>query len=206
MHESEKWKWSHSIVSNFATSWTAAYQAPPSMRFSRQEYWSRVPLPSPLIRHFLCVRLCTMSLTRVVTKNLASLYTSAKLNPRDRVMREVGKDTFVALPVKGRRHTRFLPWKTVSQPQRTRWEFLWHWVKDSVSDNIRVWAGLVSAIIYFCFIDYAKAFDCVDHNKLLLPDLHIGFSRGRSGGLVQSIEVSKSWPMGHIWPTICFLK
>ena len=78
--------------------------------------------------------------------------------------------------------------------------------------------------IYFCFIDYAKAFDCGDHNKLwkilkekelpddltcllrnlyagqevtvqtghgttdwfklLLPDLHIGFSRGRSGGLV----------------------
>ena len=30
-----------------ATSWTAAYQIPPSMGFSRQEYWSRVPLPSP---------------------------------------------------------------------------------------------------------------------------------------------------------------
>ena len=31
----------------FATPWTAAYQAPPSMRFSRQEYWSGLPLPSP---------------------------------------------------------------------------------------------------------------------------------------------------------------
>ena len=30
-----------------ATLWTAAYQAPPSMGFSRQEYWSGVPLPSP---------------------------------------------------------------------------------------------------------------------------------------------------------------
>ena len=30
-----------------ATSWTAASQAPPSMGFSRQEYWSGVPLPSP---------------------------------------------------------------------------------------------------------------------------------------------------------------
>ena len=29
------------------TPWTAAYQAPPSMGFSRQKYWSRVPLPSP---------------------------------------------------------------------------------------------------------------------------------------------------------------
>ena len=31
-----------------ATPWTAAYQAPPSMGFSRQEYWSGVPLPSPI--------------------------------------------------------------------------------------------------------------------------------------------------------------
>ena len=31
----------------FTTPWTAAYQAPPSMGFSKQEYWSRVPLPSP---------------------------------------------------------------------------------------------------------------------------------------------------------------
>ena len=30
------------------TPWTAAFQAPPSMRFSRQGYWSGVPLPSPL--------------------------------------------------------------------------------------------------------------------------------------------------------------
>ena len=30
----------------FSTPWTAAYQAPPSMRSSRQEYWSGVPLPS----------------------------------------------------------------------------------------------------------------------------------------------------------------
>ena len=28
-----------------ATPWTAAYQAPPSMGFSRQKYWSGVPLP-----------------------------------------------------------------------------------------------------------------------------------------------------------------
>ena len=29
------------------TPWTTAYQAPPSMGFSRQKYWSGVPLPSP---------------------------------------------------------------------------------------------------------------------------------------------------------------
>ena len=30
------------------TLWTAAYQAPPSMGFSRQEYWIGLPLPSPV--------------------------------------------------------------------------------------------------------------------------------------------------------------
>ena len=34
-------------MSDSATPWTAAHQAPPSMGFSRQEYWSGVPLPSP---------------------------------------------------------------------------------------------------------------------------------------------------------------
>ena len=38
---------SFSHVWRLATPWTAAYQAPPSMGFSRQKYWSGVPLPSP---------------------------------------------------------------------------------------------------------------------------------------------------------------
>ena len=45
-----KWKVkgkSLSRVQLLATPWTAAYQAPPSMGFSRQEYWSGVPSPSP---------------------------------------------------------------------------------------------------------------------------------------------------------------
>ena len=36
-----------SRVRLFATPWTVAYQAPPSMAFSRQEYWSGLPFPSP---------------------------------------------------------------------------------------------------------------------------------------------------------------
>ena len=44
-------KWSKvkslSRVRLFVTPWTAAYQAPQSMGFSRQEYWSGVPFPSP---------------------------------------------------------------------------------------------------------------------------------------------------------------
>ena len=38
-----------SVVSDPATPWTAAYQAPLSMGFSRQEYWSGLPLPSLII-------------------------------------------------------------------------------------------------------------------------------------------------------------
>ena len=49
---SKAWKWKVKVkslnrVRLLETLWTAAYQAPPSMGFSRQEYWSRVPLPSP---------------------------------------------------------------------------------------------------------------------------------------------------------------
>ena len=36
-----------SHVRLFVTPWTVAYQAPPSMGFSRQEYWSGLPFPSP---------------------------------------------------------------------------------------------------------------------------------------------------------------
>ena len=50
---SNAWKWkvkvkSLSRVQLLATPWTAAHQAPPSRGFSKQEYWSGVPLPSPL--------------------------------------------------------------------------------------------------------------------------------------------------------------
>ena len=47
---SNAWKWkvkSLSPVRLLATPWTAAYQAPLSVGFSRQEYWIGVPLPSP---------------------------------------------------------------------------------------------------------------------------------------------------------------
>ena len=48
---SNTWKWKVKVKSLsrarlLATPWTAAYQAPPSKGFSRQEYWSGVPLPS----------------------------------------------------------------------------------------------------------------------------------------------------------------
>ena len=51
---SNAWKWNMKVkslsrVQLLATPWTAAYQAPPSMGFSRQEYWIGLPLPSPAV-------------------------------------------------------------------------------------------------------------------------------------------------------------
>ena len=56
---SNAWKWKVKVKSLsrarlLATPWTAAYQAPPSMGFSRQEYWSGVPLPSPVVGLSAC--------------------------------------------------------------------------------------------------------------------------------------------------------
>ena len=50
---SNEWKWKVKMkplshVRLLATPWTAAYQDPPSIGFSRQEYWSGVPSPSPV--------------------------------------------------------------------------------------------------------------------------------------------------------------
>ena len=51
---SNAWKWKEKVKSVsrvwlFATPWTAVYQAPPPMGFSRQEDWSGVPSPSPTV-------------------------------------------------------------------------------------------------------------------------------------------------------------
>ena len=45
-----------SRIGLLATPWTAAYQAPPSMGFSRQEYWSGVPLPSPAMEYYSAIK------------------------------------------------------------------------------------------------------------------------------------------------------
>ena len=55
---SNAWKWkvkgkSFSSVLLLAIPWTAVYQAPPSMEFSRQEYWNGLPLPSPCTYGYL---------------------------------------------------------------------------------------------------------------------------------------------------------
>ena len=72
---SNAWKWKLKVKSLsrgrlLATPWTAAYQAPPSMGFARQEYWRGLPLPSPKVRTSMakkCWNFFPLILTVLVT-------------------------------------------------------------------------------------------------------------------------------------------
>ena len=87
---SNAWKWKVKVkllsrVQLLVTPWTAAYQAPPSMGFSRQEYWSGLPLPSPNVRcskyqiwvwanwNFSLVILCPFRLKALVSRHCLSV-------------------------------------------------------------------------------------------------------------------------------------
>ena len=72
-----KWKVKVKLLSHvqlLATPWTAAHQAPPSMGFSRREYWSEVPLPSLYvglqnnILFYCCVNL-SLFIVRLLARN-----------------------------------------------------------------------------------------------------------------------------------------
>jgi len=80
---SNAWKWKEKVkslshVRLLATPWTAAYQAPPSMGFSRQEYWSGVSLPSPKEEGSAPRNWCWKELLKVKRSNQSIL---KKINP-----------------------------------------------------------------------------------------------------------------------------
>ena len=86
---SNAWKWKVKVkllsrVQLLATAWTASYQAPPSMGFSRQEYWSRVPC---LLHHPCAVtpNSITLAQTFLMSVNLcfpvASGHTCLTISP-----------------------------------------------------------------------------------------------------------------------------
>ena len=112
-----------SRVRLFATPWTAAYQAPSSMGFSRQEYWSGLPLPSAEHSSKLMLKILQARLQQYVNCEVPDVQAGFRKGrgTRDQIA------NICWIIKKGR-------------------EFQ----KNT----------------YFCFIDYAKAFDCVDHNKV----------------------------------------
>ena len=71
---------SFSRVQPSATPWTAAYQAPPSMGFSRQEYWSGVPLPS-LVELIITLYLTFEKLPTREVRNKCSILQMRKQAP-----------------------------------------------------------------------------------------------------------------------------
>ena len=82
-----------SRVRLLATPWTAAYQAPPSMGFSRQEYWSGVPLSSPPhLSHFgsvaqSCPTLCDpMNRSMPASLSITNSQSSPRLTSIESVM------------------------------------------------------------------------------------------------------------------------
>ena len=76
---SNAWKWKVKVkllsrVRLLATPWTIAYQAPPSMGFSRQEYWSRVPLPSLILYDYVGTKTDLILARPIIMYSLLALY------------------------------------------------------------------------------------------------------------------------------------
>ena len=109
-----------SCVRLLATPWTVAHQAPPSMGFSRQEYWSGVPLSSPAAH-------ASKVMLKILHARIQQ-YVNCELPDVQAGFR------------KGR--------GTRNQIANISW----------IMEKAREF----QKNIYFCFIDYAKAFDCVD--------------------------------------------
>ena len=79
---SNAWKWkvkvkSFSCVWLLVTPRTAAYKAPPSMGFSRQEYWSGMPLPSPSFRKRHNKKSCHTEETRIERDTCTPMFIAA---------------------------------------------------------------------------------------------------------------------------------
>ena len=95
-----------SRVQLLATSWTAAYQAPPSMGFSRQEYWSGVPLPQypPKTGIFRAVSLTHLKNLYVLRSNIHPPVSS--MAARCHIL-NAGMWSELRHAITGKRHTRF---------------------------------------------------------------------------------------------------
>ena len=105
----------------FATPWTVAYQVPPSMGFSRPEYWSGLPFPSPGNASKVMLKILQARLQHFVNPELPDVQDGYR---------------------KGR--------ATRDQIANIRW----------IIEKAREF----QKNIYFCFIDYAKAFVCITTN------------------------------------------
>ena len=122
------------------TPWATAYQAPPSMGFSGQDYWSGVPLPSP---------------KKGNAKECSNYHTIALISHASKVILKILKARLQQYV----NHELPDVQAGFRKGRGTRDQFAnIHWIIEKARE--------FQKNIYFCLIDYAKAFDCVDKNKL----------------------------------------
>ena len=125
-----------SRVRLFATPWTVAHQAPLSMGFPRQEYWSGLPFPSP------------GDLPRDRTQ--VSCIAGRRFNLNYHTIALISHSSKVMLKILQARLQQYVN------------------CEDQIANILWIMekAREFQKNIDFCFIDYAKALDCVDHDKL----------------------------------------
>ena len=159
-----------SRVQPFVTPWTVAYQASPSMGFSRQECWSGLPFPSPGDLPDSGIE----SGSPTLQADALPSEPPGKPIPKKGSAKECSNYLTIALISHAN--------KVLFKILQTRLEQHVNWELSDVQARFRKGRGTRDQItiirwiikkarelqknIYFCFIDYAKAFDCVDHNKL----------------------------------------
>ena len=133
---SNAWKWkvkvkSLSPVRLFATPWTAAYQAPPSMGFSRQEYWSFSfsIIPSKEIPGLICFRMDWLdllavqgSLKSLLQYHSSNTTTTTKLLQSCPTLCDPIDSSPPASPIPGILQARTLEWVVISFSNAWKWK------------------------------------------------------------------------------------
>ena len=129
---SDAWKWKMkgkllSCVRLFTTPWNAAHQAPPSMGFSRQEYWSGVPSPSPV---------CTYIGLLLSLENEILMYAQT-LTYLENIMlhekRQTKKGKYCMIPFIWITKNRQMPKQKIEVYQRLNWVKINYFLKNRVS-------------------------------------------------------------------------
>ena len=161
----------------------AAHQAPPSLRFSRQEHWSGLPFPSSNAWKW---KVKVKSLSRVQLLATPWLQPTRLLGPWDFPGQSTGVGCHCLLCALISHASKVM----LKILQARLQQYVNHELPDVQAGFRKVrgtrdqianihWiikkARVFQKNIYFCFTDYAKAFDCVDHNKLwkILKDMGI---------------------------------
>ena len=161
------WKWKVKVKSLrrvwlFATPWTAAYQAAPSMGFSRQEYWSGLPLPSLMYIHSIIQT--HVSLLHQTLESRSSDTLEAALPRSWFYLRASNKN-----PVKLDLNKRSWVKRLNSKPLRDSVNMYWY--RHSRKVNTSPWVVLWNQMTHLLIPDFLY-FSCLSLNhvqKLLKP-------------------------------------